>query len=414
MLVSGYFMHRRDLLNPITAFVAQDLIMMGMAPAVLLLMISDMNGEASQNYSQAIWFHALYGVSFALAYFSSLNPLQRGIRIFLSSFSVASLSGYGRIFGWILLMLACIVSMLFLILASPGGTLWITAPREAYLSHRSGFGLFWMLYQLVVALLFIIAVSRAEQLHRSGFRMLFLIALFSGMMSFTGSKGAIITILIMAFVYRHFYVRRLGTLTLIGFGVMMVTVFALLLGAQTQSSFLNILYYFSEYAFVSGLITEVIEVQGYTLGESYASSFWYMVPRGLCPEKPFEYGQTLLHGQLFPGMAAQGHTPGVLPWIGAYMDFGLFGVLAAGIIQGSVSRAIYLEFLRTRDTGTFILMMSFCIFPPLASGSPLLYIAMTIFLWFFLGKAGRNLSCTRNLATNKVWRAACPATVRIK
>jgi hypothetical protein len=414
MLVSGYFMHRRDLLNPITAFVGQDLILMGMVPAVLLMMISEMNGETFQNYSQVIWFHALYGVSFALAYCFSLNPLQHGIRTFLSSLSFTSLSGYGRIFGWILLMLACIFSMLFLILASPGGTLWITAPRDAYLSHRSGFGLFWMLYQMAVALLFIIAISRAERLRRPGFRMLLLIALFSGMMSLTGSKGAIITILIMAFAYRHFYVRRFETLTLIGFGVMMVIVFALLLGAQTQSSFLSILSYFSEYAIVSGLIMEVVEVQGYTLGESYTSSFWSMVPRGLYPDKPFEYGQTLLHGQLFPGMAAQGHTPGVLPWIGAYMDFGFFGVLADGIIQGSFSRAIYLEFLRTRDAGTFILMMSFCIFPPLASGSPVLYIAMTIFLWFFLGKAGRNLSCTRNLATGKVWCAAGPATVRIK
>jgi hypothetical protein len=177
--------------------------------------------------------------------------------------------------------------------------------------------------------------------------------------------------------------------------------FVLLLKLGSDADMFGVAYaYFADYVSVTALVMEQIDRQGMTYGAATVSSFWYFVPRAMFPDKPFEYGSVLLHGTLFPGFAEQGHTPGVLPWMTGYMDFGIFGVVLSGVFLGSVSRAIYLEFLRTKDAGTFLLMVSFCFIAPVSSGSSVIFFMMALFLWRVNGKRGNGAALTRHLNTN--------------
>jgi len=83
-------------------------------------------------------------------------------------------------------------------------------------------------------------------------------------------------------------------------------------------------------------------------GVASLSDLWFYVPRVLYPAKPFEYGLSLIYQILFPGMTELGHTPGILPWSLAYLDFGVLGVFVCGVFSGFLKRLSYDFFLRVR------------------------------------------------------------------
>ena len=139
-----------------------------------------------------------------------------------------------------------------------------------------------------------------------------------------------------------------------------------------------------------------IEEIGHRFGEGYLTSLWFYVPRALFQDKPFEYGVTLIHQSLFPGMAEQSFTPGILPWGLSYLDFGVFGVAIEGLLIGSFQRAVYLRFMMQKSMVMFIIMISTCYVPVFVYATLPIYLLIALLLGFlkngFLSK--KMLSAT--------------------
>ncbi|MGC4367133.1 oligosaccharide repeat unit polymerase [Hydrogenophaga sp. R2] len=391
--------HQRNLINPIAFFVFLDLVAMGLLSAYSSIQGPASFGASAAAISYTLWLHITYGVGVAVGYFTPKNPFQCTFALGLTSLNFSPSGIHIKGAFWFLLLAGALAAFLLLARSDVENLLWITSPREAYISLRTGFGHWWLLYQACVVLCFLIALHVvAHSKHGKGLQLLVVGAAVL-MMYFTGSKTAVLLVPIIAAIHHHFYRSKLPFSCLIGLAVATVTLFSILLGPNGELGlFSGVIRYFADYVSVTALAVDLIDFQGHTKGLSALSSLWYFVPRSLFPEKPFEYGATILHGTLFPGSAELGHTPGILPWLVAYMDFGLLGIIAYSVILGSFIRAVYLEFLRTRDLGSFLLMTSFCFVPPLASGSFALYILLAVILWIIFGKLEPNFRNRRQLS----------------
>jgi oligosaccharide repeat unit polymerase len=386
ILLVGYFSHHRDIVNPITAFVIMQLMLMGFVSAASSRYAFNVFDVTGARLADAVWVHLVYGLAVVVGYF--FKPIHIPIGHLIQLLSKKSISLRTRLVVRIALILGAILAMLMLVFSGPEGILWLTDPRYAYIRLRAGSGQWWVLYQICVVLLFVKTLFEGAKERHFYFRVLKIVLFYGGLMYFTGSKSAVLIIPIIATLYIHFNFRRLKLSSLLGFFSLAIIGFILLLSEGKDIDLVgNVFRYFADYVAVTALNMEQIDIQGLTLGQSTLSSLWYWVPRSLMIDKPFEWGTTFLNGVLFPGSAEQGHTPGVLSWITYYMDFGLIGVILNGVFLGSFSHAVYCNFLKTRDAGSFLLMIPFCFFiVPVSAGSSTLFIVMTLFLWLFDGK----------------------------
>jgi oligosaccharide repeat unit polymerase len=266
-------------------------------------------------------------------------------------------------FRWsrlLLFLAACAAAYVVLAWAGGGGWLWLTSPRVAYIRYRAGAGGFYMASQwaLIMGFAYAIWYRRPRAL-----ALLLLVLLFSAPAYFTGSKNNVLSFCALAICYYDFRVQRLRLASFALFGSLLASAVVALLFVQGSSSSLRgVSSYFSEYFGTTTWFLERFDDFGHRWGRGWLSSLWFFVPRGLYPGKPFEYGETLIHRVLFPGMAAQGNTPGVLPWALSYLDFGVAGVFIAGCLQGLWQRATYEYYLANRGSlAAFLLMVQFCI-----------------------------------------------------
>lgn len=394
LLAYSYVFHKHDFVNPITYFVVFELVSVGLFSFFSSIIGRNGFGVTQELVSKVVYLHAIYGLIVAISYFSSKNPLRIIFSSALKNFGIRPVSK-GAKMGFKMVLVVCgLAAFLLLIRSDP--FLWITSPRDAYITLRSGFGIWWVLYQACIVIGFIIYLHKMYGMKRRMLSLMIAVGAAMSMMYFTGSKTAILLIPITGAIYYHFHWGRLPISKLLVLGGMVVVAFSILLGENGEDgNFQGLIRYFSDYVPVTALAVDLIDSKGYLFGESFLTSFWYFVPRSLFPEKPYEYGIVLLHGELFPGSAELGQTPGILSWLGFYMDFGIIGVIIYGLVLGSFSRAVYLEFIRTRDLGSFLLMISFCFVPPIASGSSLIFFLLVFALWFIFGKLGPSPSGQR-------------------
>ena len=403
--IIGYSAHKSELVNPITAFVFTNLVGMGLLSTYAAWYNENIFDCSESQLSDAVWVHLIYGLAFVFGYLSRYNLISFVLRNLISFFSLGPTSQNIKLGARLGLISSGLLAFLMLFFSSPEGILWLTSPRDAYISLRIGFGQWWLLFQTSIALLFILTLFSTNFKERFYFKFSWRVLCFAGLMYFSGSKGAVLSILVVAGIYYHFYLHRLKILTLLIGGFLIVLTFYFLLGRRNYSEGLvGIITYFTDYISVSALIMDQTNIQGHTLGRATVSSLWYFVPRTLIEDKPFEYGPLLLHGYLFPGMAEKGHTPGPLPWVTFYIDFGVTGVVLFGIFWGSFLRAIYMEFLRTKEAGIFLLMTAFCFTPVVSSASSLHFIMMALFLWIVNGKRESCLIKSKDLNTNTYFR----------
>ena len=395
LLVYSYVFHEHDFVNPITYFVVFELVLMGLFSFFSSIIRQNGFGVAPELVSKVVYLHAVYGLIVAISYFSSKNPLRRIFSSVLKNLGIRPVS-IGARMGFKMVLVVCgLAAFLLLIRSDP--FLWITSPRDAYITLRSGFGVWWVLYQACIVIGLMISLHKMHGTKRKMLSLMVAVGAAMSMMYFTGSKTAILLIPITATIYYHFHWGKLPISRLLVLGGMVVGAFSILLGENGEDgNFQGLIRYFSDYVPVTALAVDLIDSNGYLFGESFLTSFWYFVPRSLFPEKPYEYGIVLLHGQLFPGGAELGQTPGILSWLGFYMDFGVIGLIIYGLVLGSFSRSVYLEFIRTHDLGSFILMISFCFVSPIASGSSVLFILLSMVLWLIFGKSG-SFETHRNL-----------------
>jgi len=249
-----------------------------------------------------------------------------------------------------------------LALVGGGGMLWLTNTREAYLVYRAGAGPFFALTQwlLTFAFLYYLWSHRPQWL-----RLLLIMFFFAIPMYFLGSKSNLLTVFVIGLVYYNFRIKRIPfPAFFVIVPLIFLAVIGLLLTQDSYGSLLAAPLYFKDYFDTSARFLSRFDEFGFYYGKGWLSSLWFYVPRGLYPDKPYEYGVTLIHQVLFPGAAAGGHTPGLLPWSLSYLDFGVAGVLVRGVLVGILQRMAYEDYLKHREEFfSFIFMMQFSVWP---------------------------------------------------
>lgn len=319
---------------------------------------------------------AFYVFGFSLSYYFNFEALNR-----FAYFSVRLIPEI-KITNIALLATTALylLSMSILMYAGTAGLLWITDPRQAYLSYRgaTGDGAFYTLAQwsfMIAASMWLFWAKQSLQ------RFLVVLSILLAVSYFFGSKQILLNILIFGFFILERSGFRITTRRILALTPFVITLFIYLLtSGQNDDSRFILASYFAEYTgntlriFSSGLENL------FSPGEFIASSVWEYLPRILYPEKPYEYGQVLINAVLFPGAAEQGATPGLLFWSPYYLESGLVGVFFFGVAKGLFMSAFFKALRRVRQQPLQIIFAFGVSVTPLFLFAPLLY--QYIFVFF--------------------------------
>ena len=365
-------------INPITAFVLWDFLLFTAFPIQFgSYYIQEFSPQGFAKFTTLQYIYILGGiVGFTLiprnAYFMIFST---GPRYFLQ----------GRVLspGLIWLLFLVTIFVLFFALASigGGGLMWITDTRSAYITYRAGAGVFWLLIQWLS--MGVLGYMLFKYRPKSIFKLFLLLIPFLILSFFTGSKHNLATPLIVGVLYHEYFIRSIRFFWLFAIAVFLAAAFTFILYTQSRGGeflWFEGALYFAEYSVTSTryLGDEFLPIG---LGQYSLSDLWYFVPRGLYPDKPFEYGVLNIHEVLFPGAAAIGNTPGISPWMLVYIDFGHIGVFVYGLLLTSFS--LFLFDLCDKNKGSayiFLFMIHvsifqlFALWPPLATGLILILI----------------------------------------
>ena len=287
-----------------------------------------------------------------------------------------------------LILAGSVVSFVALMFFGGGGTLWLSDTREAYIGFRSGAGPFYALTQwlLTFAMLYLIwsLKPRASKLW-------LIVLLFFAAMSFLGSKNNMLTLAVIGMAYHNFYIKRIYYKIYIALAFVTPLAFlGLLLAQGSFPSLLEAVIYFRDYFDTTAQMVSRFDEFSFHYGEGWLSSLWFYVPRGIYPDKPYEYGVTLIHQVLFPGAAEAGHTPGLLVWSLSYLDFGILGVFFDGLLGGLFQRMAYEYFLNNkRKFFAFTFALQFAIWPIWTFSPLIIVIILSVSQSIFLRLAWR-------------------------
>lgn len=283
-------------------------------------------------------------------------------------------------------------AVLFVLLVrdSSVGTLWLTDPRRAYMSGRSGSGHWYVLSQacLLVSYLSWLYYERPRN------RIVMLCGTLAcvAAMSYFGSKASMVGVIVAGGVYFNYFVRTFswGEVALAaGLGVPVVLVSPWLQGNfDSLKETLQYYDYFDNAARYVGMEDQF----GPQYGGAFLSSLWEYIPRRLVPDKPYVYGTIAVNEYFFEGAAKEGYTPGYLHWITLHLDFNILGVFIGASLFGFLNKAIYTYFLRYRSFLGFLCFLQVA-FIPVLKLAPVLYfvimligIAVSLRLFICVGK----------------------------
>jgi oligosaccharide repeat unit polymerase len=249
----------------------------------------------------------------------------------------------------VLILLAILISFSSLAIFGGGGILWVTNSRDAYISNRDSVGPLYSLTQWLIMFAFIyyIFATKAKSI-----KLISSLIFFTCLMFFLGSKGNIIALTVVAVSYSNFYVKKIPNFAiLLGVSLLFVGSLFLLIVQSSYSDLSDSILYFKDYFDTTAqMMSRFDEFGGFHYGGGLLSSLWFFVPRWLYPNKPYEYGETLIHQVLFPGAAETGNTPGLLPWSLIYLDFGIVGVFFWGFFISLFQKTCYEYFLKNRES----------------------------------------------------------------
>lgn len=233
------------------------------------------------------------------------------------------------------------ISFILLATHSFGLFNWIINPRTGYQLHRSGAGHWYAVAVSSLSASFVLFLFSYRSLNKVVF--VFIIFLF--LVYLMGSKGFFVNLFssfcIFLWLNHRRYIKRF--VYLFAPIIAGTLIYNLSLAYAGNVNYLSVLSYFDYYynsaiyynAYFNGKIDLF-------LGEVFLSNFWSYVPRALYPEKPFVYGVTLVNEFFYPGHAALGHTPAFGGAVKQFADFGVAGVILAGLLN---SQALFMAFL---------------------------------------------------------------------
>lgn len=388
VLVTGLalgFIKYKNFINPISfhlAFVFFVVNMLSLISTVLLRV--DQNGFSYESDFKlehlvvAGWISVLSEVCFLLPFiFARKKTSIKIVETFFPRFLWQGNSLRPRWSHACILFFVTVVSFLLLSYSSEVPYVWISDPRSAYLFYRAGNGHFYLLTVFSLLFCFIVCLFRSKRRISS---IVIVTILFTLMSFWTGKKAVIVCFPLIAVIFYHFNIRTIGSFSASVFAFAAFSLVLFLVGGLGAGFDLEMILAYFHYADVSALMLARFDEFGFYLGKVFWTSFWVLVPRALYPEKPFEYGDSLIHAVLFPGLAEQGHTAGLLNWSGLYLDFGLFGVVIGGFVSGLVVKIIFEYYLyRRRSAILFMTMIHFC-FWPIWFFLPL----VAVFVWLYL------------------------------
>ena len=355
-----------DILNPMAAAVMSDVVLPCALSASAAYSLLDNATYGKAELSRVIAVSVLFALGVGVGCLLRMGLFDR---LLTSPFRLLANFGNGQpsLRGRTFFLLIGIGAFGLMAALGGGGLLWLFAPRDAYMGYRSSVGTLWALADWCLMLWLIVSIWCPQPGHRVLLRVMIACCLAF----LFGSKAVVLSAALVALMHHHLRVRRLSPWLWLGSSAFLLFGFSALLYVQSGGEG-RWQGYFREYtdtvcrAFQAGL------VNGDLGGAAFLSSLWGLVPRGLYPDKPYEYGVLLLHEQLFPGMAAKGNTPGVVPWTLAYMDFGAWGAVLAGVLSGRVRDAFYRAYCVQRTSAVmFVAYIQLSLWPFLLYASPL-------------------------------------------
>ena len=300
-------------------------------------------------------------------------------------------------YSWIrqcILIVTAVGLYIALMWSSGAGLLWITDPRLAYQVYRAGVGYIYVMVQwsFLLSILYYLWTKKPKL---TG--LILSLSVYMVLAYFTGSKSNFLSGLVLVGIYYNFKIKKIPkSLIFISPFVVLLIFLTLLLLQGSFDDLVSAIRYFRDYTETTGLFLSRIEEFELQWGYGMFSDFWFYVPRALYPEKPFEYGVTLIHKVLFPGYAELGSTPGVLPWTLAYLDFGVVGVFFSGVFSGFIRRGAYESFLANQSSIlAFVLMIQLSLIPVFAYATLPLIIIIGNLLVIFMRKKIVFISSSR-------------------
>ena len=326
--------------NPICLYAPMFLLQTVIAPLIFYKMgLLDDFGNAAVG---TVWLSTLYFFGVAGAFLIRPSPFRR---LFTYILPKQDPPGIGT--GALLLFFLTFFSLM---VASGVGTLWLTSPRTAYQEHRAGVGVLWSLSEAFLVMSF----SGFLICQRSRSRIFVYCLAFAFLGYFLGAKGFMLIYFVLAVLYIQHRLKPLSmtTLGLAAVGVILGQGAMQLLQGTAQNYSDTILYF--DYFSNTALFLHHFNEFGYTWGTTMLGDLWYYVPRALYPAKPFVYGGISIMEHFSPGQAALGATAGTLSWAEAYLDFGVSGVLAEGILTGFIVKAAYEIFRKSNKCIYFL------------------------------------------------------------
>jgi oligosaccharide repeat unit polymerase len=381
IFIRGKRLHCGDWLNPLSATLFLTIGLFTLGSLVAALEFADADDQTGRAFAWVIWVSSIHLVAIYLGYTTKSNPVRHFLYLSLSVFSSnfkTPIKSYSVI---ILFLFAALLSYIALMVTSGVGLLWITDTRTAYQLNRVGAGHWWLIYQWLIMAAFFLSLFGHRQKLLSPFKLFLMTLIFATLLYFSGSKGSVMSTLLLAFLYLHYFLKKIS-ITKAFFTILgaIVIFLAQLVISGSYENLTGAFAYFVDYFYTTAQFMAQIDDIGYRYGQGWLSSLWFYVPRALFQDKPYEYGLTLIHQVLFPGMAEQSYTPGILFWSLSYLDFGVLGVAIEGFIIGSFQRAVFVRFLMNKNVATFVLLISVCYVPVFPYSTPIIYITIALLL----------------------------------
>ncbi len=254
-----------------------------------------------------------------------------------------------------------IIAFLLLGYSGVGILTWITDSRKAYMTGRTGNGIYYVLFQLsiIVAAILILCITYWKR------RKSYLYMYIGGIVAsyFTGSKMMILGIIVIYLFYRDMFVKTLNMKKTIILGIGGLLGIVLLMRIQSNINLLDYSDYYSNFLrllqYSKG--EEWSFYQGKILGEKL---FWSVIPRAIYSGKPHIYGYSRIINLFYhESIIIAGNTPSFSQFAVPYADFGILGIclefLCKGYFSGFLER--YLRDDMKRNGITFNIFFTYCI-----------------------------------------------------
>jgi putative O-antigen polymerase len=216
----------------------------------------------------------------------------------------------------------------FILLSKEFGMInWILNPREGYQHHRVGVGHWYALSLLFLSTSYTITALYAKKL----IHLILVTFVYIYFVFLLGSKDSILSFatffMIVLWFRRSKYFTKILYITIpLGFTVMLLNF--------NPKDVMDIVQYFDYYInsamYYKAYFNNEIDL---FYGQVWLTDFYGYIPRGFFPNKPYVYGLVLVNEHFFPGAAEATNTPAFGGPIPYFADFGVLGVILAGIMN---------------------------------------------------------------------------------